>query len=160
MHTMDTAPVKAQPDTLKAIQAAAFARNALGAGSRCGEMRHGRRGPSAWFGIRAVGPRGEDGVAGREQREGSGVGPKAGLGTSAETFADAARFAEVAVLATLGTGTERALELAGPDDFAGKVGWSTPRTRSTSRPECRSYLWVIQTPWANKCSGGSQRQRS
>jgi len=32
MHTMDTGPVKAQPDTLKAIQAAAFARNALGAG--------------------------------------------------------------------------------------------------------------------------------
>ena len=46
---------------------------------------------------------------------------KAGSGASAGTFADAARFAEVDVLATLGTGTERALELAGPDDFAGKV---------------------------------------
>ena len=46
---------------------------------------------------------------------------KAGSGASAGTFADAARFAEVAVLATLGTGTERALELAGPDVFAGKV---------------------------------------
>jgi len=32
MHTMDTAPVNAQPATLKAIQATAFARNALGAG--------------------------------------------------------------------------------------------------------------------------------
>lgn len=32
MHTMDTAPVNAQPHTLKAIQAAAFARNALNAG--------------------------------------------------------------------------------------------------------------------------------
>lgn len=32
LHTMDTAPVNAQPDTLKAIQATAFARNALLAG--------------------------------------------------------------------------------------------------------------------------------
>jgi imidazolonepropionase-like amidohydrolase len=32
MHTMDTAPVQAQPHTLKAIQATAFARNALNAG--------------------------------------------------------------------------------------------------------------------------------
>lgn len=32
MHTMDTTPVNAQPHTLKAIQAAAFARNALNAG--------------------------------------------------------------------------------------------------------------------------------
>jgi len=32
MHTMDTAPVNAQPHTLKAIQATAFARNALHAG--------------------------------------------------------------------------------------------------------------------------------
>ena len=32
MHTMDTAPVNAQPHTLKAIQATAFARNALNAG--------------------------------------------------------------------------------------------------------------------------------
>lgn len=32
MHTMDTGPINAQPHTLKAIQAAAFARNALHAG--------------------------------------------------------------------------------------------------------------------------------
>ncbi len=32
MHTMDTAPINAQPHTLKAIQATAFARNALYAG--------------------------------------------------------------------------------------------------------------------------------
>lgn len=32
MHTMDTAPVNAQPAALKAIQATAFSRNALGAG--------------------------------------------------------------------------------------------------------------------------------
>jgi len=45
------------------------------------------------------------------------VGPKA----SAGTFADAAAFAEVAVLATLWAGTENALRLAGPDRLAGKV---------------------------------------
>ena len=46
---------------------------------------------------------------------------KAGSGASVGTFADAARFAEVAVLATLGAGTESALTLAGPDALAGKV---------------------------------------
>ncbi len=46
---------------------------------------------------------------------------KAGSRASAGTFADAARFADVAVVATLGTGTESALRLAGPDNFAGKV---------------------------------------
>jgi hypothetical protein len=45
------------------------------------------------------------------------IGPKA----SAGTFADAAAFADVAVLATLWTGTENALRLAGPDRLAGKV---------------------------------------
>jgi len=40
---------------------------------------------------------------------------------SAGTFADAARFAEVAVLATLWSGTENALRLAGHENLAGKV---------------------------------------
>jgi len=40
---------------------------------------------------------------------------------SGGTFADAARFADVAVLATLWSGTENALQLAGPDNLAGKV---------------------------------------
>ena len=40
---------------------------------------------------------------------------------SAVTFADAATFADVAVLATLWAGTENALRLAGPDRLAGKV---------------------------------------
>lgn len=46
---------------------------------------------------------------------------QAGSRASAGTFADAARFADVTVVATLGTGTESALRLAGPDNFAGKV---------------------------------------
>lgn len=45
------------------------------------------------------------------------IGPQARAGT----FADAARFADVAVLATLWTGTENALRLAGAANLAGKV---------------------------------------
>jgi predicted dinucleotide-binding enzyme len=45
------------------------------------------------------------------------TGPKA----SAGTFAEAAAFGEVAVLATLWSGTEHALQLAQPQSFAGKV---------------------------------------
>lgn len=44
-----------------------------------------------------------------------------GAGATAGTFADAAKFADVAVLATLWTGTENALRLAGPGNLAGKV---------------------------------------
>jgi hypothetical protein len=45
----------------------------------------------------------------------------AGPGASAGTFEEAARFAEVIVLATLGVGTENAIRLGGPKNFAGKV---------------------------------------
>ncbi|MBI3539324.1 MAG: NAD(P)-binding domain-containing protein, partial [Candidatus Eisenbacteria bacterium] len=41
--------------------------------------------------------------------------------TSAGTFAEAAAFAEVAILATAWAGTESAIHLAGPDHLAGKV---------------------------------------
>src|SRR5262249_46393346 len=40
---------------------------------------------------------------------------------SAASFRDAATFAEVAVLATMWSGTENALRLAGPENFKGKV---------------------------------------
>jgi predicted dinucleotide-binding enzyme len=45
------------------------------------------------------------------------VGPAASIGT----FADAAQFAEVAVLATAWSGTEQVIRAAGPDRLAGKV---------------------------------------
>jgi hypothetical protein len=45
------------------------------------------------------------------------VGPRGSSGT----FADAAGFGEIVVLATLGTATEDAIRLAGPERFAGKV---------------------------------------
>jgi predicted dinucleotide-binding enzyme len=44
-------------------------------------------------------------------------GPRA----SAGTFADAAKFGDILVLATLWTGTKNAIEMAGPESFAGKV---------------------------------------
>lgn len=46
---------------------------------------------------------------------------KAGPRATGGTFAEAARFADVAVLATLWSGTENAIRLAGPDYLAGKV---------------------------------------
>ncbi|HET7789803.1 MAG TPA: NAD(P)-binding domain-containing protein [Gemmatimonadales bacterium] len=45
------------------------------------------------------------------------AGPKASVGS----FADAAKFGELVVLATLWTGTENAIKLADPTNFAGKV---------------------------------------
>ena len=45
----------------------------------------------------------------------------AGERASAGTFNEAARYGDVIVLATLGTGTEHALQIAGPENFAGKV---------------------------------------
>jgi predicted dinucleotide-binding enzyme len=44
-----------------------------------------------------------------------------GRGASAGTFAEAATFGEIAVLATSWSGTESALKLAGPGSFAGKI---------------------------------------
>jgi 8-hydroxy-5-deazaflavin:NADPH oxidoreductase len=44
-----------------------------------------------------------------------------GARASSGTFAEAAKFGEIAVLATLWTGTKNALDLAGPENFAGKV---------------------------------------
>ena len=46
---------------------------------------------------------------------------RAGSNASAGTFADAAAFGELAVLATRWTGTENAVRLAGPQNLAGKV---------------------------------------
>ena len=46
---------------------------------------------------------------------------KAGAKASAGTFDDAAKFGELAVLATKWDGTKSALDLAGPDNLAGKI---------------------------------------
>jgi hypothetical protein len=46
---------------------------------------------------------------------------RAGARASTGDFAEAARFGEVVVLATLWSGTENALRIAGPENLAGKV---------------------------------------
>ena len=46
---------------------------------------------------------------------------KTGANASAATFTDAAKFGEVAVLATAWSGTENAIKLSGPQNLAGKV---------------------------------------
>ena len=50
-----------------------------------------------------------------------GWAKEAGAKASVGTFADAARFGEIAVLATLWSGTESALRMAGPDNLRGKI---------------------------------------
>src|SRR6478672_7215492 len=45
----------------------------------------------------------------------------AGAGASSGSFEEAARFGDLIVLATLGTGTENAIRLAGVNNFKGKV---------------------------------------
>jgi predicted dinucleotide-binding enzyme len=46
---------------------------------------------------------------------------QAGPNVTASTFEETARFGDVIVVATLGTGTEEAIRLAGPENFSGKV---------------------------------------
>jgi hypothetical protein len=62
----------------------------------------------------------------------SGAGSKA----SAGTFADAAKFGEVIVLALLWTGAENALKLAGAENFAGKIviDATNPLTYESGKP--------------------------
>src|SRR4051812_26447720 len=60
----------------------------------------------------------------------------AGADASTGTFADAARFGEIVIVATLWSGTENALRLAGADALAGKVviDATNPLDFSTGRP--------------------------
>lgn len=46
---------------------------------------------------------------------------KHGMHASAVSFAEAAKFGDIIVIATLWTGTKSALEMAGPENIAGKV---------------------------------------
>lgn len=59
------------------------------------------------------------------------------LGAQVGTFEDTARFAELAVLCTQGTGTENALRLAGPENLAGKVviDATNPLDLTTGKPQ-------------------------
>jgi predicted dinucleotide-binding enzyme len=72
---------------------------------------------------------------------------------STGTFADAAKFGELAVLATLWSGTESALKLAGPDNLKGKtvIDATNPLVFAENAPPSLALGW--------KDSGGEQVQR-
>lgn len=78
-----------------------------------------------------------------------GAGPKGSEGS----FADAARFAETIVLATLGTANESALRAAGPEHFRGKLLLDTtnPLSFAPGRPPTLAV--------GPNDSGGEQVQR-
>lgn len=79
-------------------------------------------------------------------------GRRAGARGSVGTFAEAARFGELAVLATLWSGTRSALDLAGPENLRGKVvvDVTNPLDFSSGKPE-------LALGWRD--SGGEQVQR-
>jgi predicted dinucleotide-binding enzyme len=59
---------------------------------------------------------------------------KAGVNASVGTFAEAARYGELVVLAVKGTGAESALELCGVENLAGKPVLDTTNPISTAPP--------------------------
>jgi 8-hydroxy-5-deazaflavin:NADPH oxidoreductase len=75
----------------------------------------------------------------------------AGPGGRVGTFAETARFADVAVLSVLGTAAEDVIRLAGVENFSGKVVIDAA-TRLTSPPDGRGCSWALQTPSANASS--------
>ena len=77
---------------------------------------------SARESVRRARSRREDGIAQRHATRKLWPGPsEMGPKASAGTFADAAAFGEVIVLATLGAANESALRAAGPENCRGKV---------------------------------------
>lgn len=78
----------------------------------------------------------------------------AGELASTGTFADAAAFADVAALATAWSGTENALQLAGPDNLAGKVVIDATNPLAVGAPGSPPGLALGHTD-----SGGEQVQR-
>jgi predicted dinucleotide-binding enzyme len=77
------------------------------------------------------------------------AGPKA----SAGSFADAARFGELIVLATLGQANENAIRLAGPENFNGKT------VIDTTNPLDFSQGMPPKLAISGADSGGEQAQR-
>jgi predicted dinucleotide-binding enzyme len=78
---------------------------------------------------------------------------KTGARASAATFADAAAFGELAVLATAWSGTENAIKLSGPTNLAGKIviDVTNPLSFAPNSPPTLALGWTD--------SGGEQVQR-
>jgi predicted dinucleotide-binding enzyme len=79
--------------------------------------------------------------------------PKTGRGATGGTFAEAATFGEVIVLATLWSGTENAIRLAGPKNLVGKtvIDATNPLVFTPSAPPALAL--------GHTDSGGEQVQR-
>src|SRR5882762_2045251 len=76
-----------------------------------------------------------------------------GARASAGTFAEAATFGEIVVLATLWSGTQNAIRLAGPDAFAGKL------VIDATNPLDFSHGMPPRLALGHTDSGGEQVQR-
>jgi len=85
---------------------------------------------------------------------------KTGARASSGTFAEAASFAEVAVLATLWTGTESALRLAGPENLAGKVVIDATNPLLFDPAGRRSWPWATAIRVGSRCSVGCRTRAS
>jgi predicted dinucleotide-binding enzyme len=78
---------------------------------------------------------------------------ESGAGASAGSFSETAKFGEILVLATLWTGTKSAIDLAGPDSFAGKL------VIDTTNPLDFSHGFPPRLAIGHSDSAGEQVQR-
>jgi predicted dinucleotide-binding enzyme len=78
-----------------------------------------------------------------------------GANASASTFPETANFAELAVLATAWSGTQNAIQLAGPDRLAGKVVIDATNPLDFSGACRRSSRSATRTREGSRCSAGS-----
>jgi predicted dinucleotide-binding enzyme len=93
-------------------------------------------------------------IGSREPEKLAGWVSQQGAGASAGTFAEAAAFGEIVVVATLWSGTEHALRLADPANFAGKVVIDVTNPLDFVAPGKPPRLAL-----GNTDSGGEQVQR-
>jgi len=92
-------------------------------------------------------------IGSRDAAKAKAAAADAGERVEGGSFADASSFAELAVLATLWSGTESALQMAGPESLAGKIviDATNPLVFSEGRPP--------ELALGHTDSGGEQVQR-
>jgi predicted dinucleotide-binding enzyme len=119
---------------------------------RIGILGSGNVGKSLAVGFLGLGC--EVRIGSREPEKLAGWVEEQGDRASAGTFAQVAAFGEILVVATLWGGTEHALRLAGPPNFAGKVVIDVTNPLDGAEPGKLPRLAL-----ANTDSGGEQVQR-
>ena len=85
---------------------------------------------------------------------------EAGPAASTGSFADAAQFADLAVLCTLWSGTENALRIAGPQNLAGKVLIELPIRWCSRLARLLRWPWAIPIRAVNRCNAGRPKRAS